>query len=137
SRIEELKDQSVRLRTILDGMSEGVALIEDGVIEVANPAFARLLGVEAMPHQRASSAAQPPSSDSLRSPHERASSAAQPPSSDSLRSPHERASSAAQPPSSDSLRSPIEGKTPLEAARVPGLADAIDAAARERRESER
>jgi two-component system phosphate regulon sensor histidine kinase PhoR len=80
SRIEELKDQSVRLRTILDGMSEGVALIQDGVIEVANPAFARLLAVEA---------------------------------------------------------AAIEGKTPLEAARVPGLADAIDAAARERRESER
>src|SRR5207237_3943660 len=29
SRIEELKDQSLRLRTILDGMTEGVALIQD------------------------------------------------------------------------------------------------------------
>jgi two-component system phosphate regulon sensor histidine kinase PhoR len=44
-RIEELKQEGVKLRTILNGMTEGVALVQDGLITVANPAFARLLGV--------------------------------------------------------------------------------------------
>ena len=33
-----------KLRAIVNGMSEGVALVQDGIIAVANPAFARLLG---------------------------------------------------------------------------------------------
>lgn len=79
SRIDELKEQGVRLRTILDGMSEGVALIEDGVITVANPAFSRLLNTKTI----------------------------------------------------------LVGKSALEAARLPALAEAVDLAGRNRKESER
>jgi two-component system phosphate regulon sensor histidine kinase PhoR len=45
ARIDELKQEGVKLRTILNGMTEGVALVQDGLITVSNPAFARLLGV--------------------------------------------------------------------------------------------
>jgi len=44
-RIAELKQEGVKLRTILNGMAEGVALVQDGLVTVANPAFSRLLGV--------------------------------------------------------------------------------------------
>jgi two-component system phosphate regulon sensor histidine kinase PhoR len=43
-RIEELRTEGKKLRTILNGMDEGVALIQDGAIAVANPAFGKLLG---------------------------------------------------------------------------------------------
>jgi two-component system phosphate regulon sensor histidine kinase PhoR len=42
-RIAELRQEGVKLRAILNGMSEGVALVQDGIITVANPAFTRLL----------------------------------------------------------------------------------------------
>jgi two-component system phosphate regulon sensor histidine kinase PhoR len=45
SRIEDLKQEGVKLRTILTGMAEGVALVQDGVITVANPSFGRLLNL--------------------------------------------------------------------------------------------
>jgi two-component system phosphate regulon sensor histidine kinase PhoR len=45
-RIAELKQEGQKLRTILDGMSEGVALVQDGTIVVANPAFTRLLSLK-------------------------------------------------------------------------------------------
>jgi two-component system phosphate regulon sensor histidine kinase PhoR len=45
ARIEDLKQEGLKLRTILTGMAEGVALVQDGMITVANPAFSRLLGV--------------------------------------------------------------------------------------------
>jgi two-component system phosphate regulon sensor histidine kinase PhoR len=38
----ELRGEGHKLRAIINGMSEGVALVQDGVISVANPAFARL-----------------------------------------------------------------------------------------------
>jgi two-component system phosphate regulon sensor histidine kinase PhoR len=44
-RIADLRRESEKLRTILDGMSEGVALVQDGTIAVANPAFAKLLSL--------------------------------------------------------------------------------------------
>jgi two-component system phosphate regulon sensor histidine kinase PhoR len=44
ARIEELRDEGKKLRTILNGMDEGVALIQAGAIAVANPAFGKLLG---------------------------------------------------------------------------------------------
>ena len=45
ARIEELHQEGDKLRLILDGMSEGVALVQDGTLAVTNPAFQRLLGV--------------------------------------------------------------------------------------------
>jgi two-component system phosphate regulon sensor histidine kinase PhoR len=42
-RIAELRQEGVKLRAIVNGMSEGVALVQDGIITVANPAFTRLL----------------------------------------------------------------------------------------------
>jgi two-component system phosphate regulon sensor histidine kinase PhoR len=44
-RLEELRQEGLKLRAIVNGMSEGVALVQDGVVGVANPAFARLLNV--------------------------------------------------------------------------------------------
>jgi two-component system phosphate regulon sensor histidine kinase PhoR len=44
ARIEELRTEGKKLRTILNGMDEGVALIQEGSIAVANPAFSKLLG---------------------------------------------------------------------------------------------
>src|SRR5207253_7036430 len=44
ARIEELRTEGKKLRTILNGMDEGVALIQEGAIVVANPAFSKLLG---------------------------------------------------------------------------------------------
>jgi two-component system phosphate regulon sensor histidine kinase PhoR len=44
ARIEELRNEGRKLRTILNGMDEGVALIQGNSIAVANPAFAKLLG---------------------------------------------------------------------------------------------
>ena len=44
-RLAELRQEGVKLRAIVNGMAEGVALVQDGVITVANPAFALLLGL--------------------------------------------------------------------------------------------
>jgi two-component system phosphate regulon sensor histidine kinase PhoR len=44
-RLAELRQEGVKLRAIVNGMSEGVALVQDGTITVANPAFAKLLGL--------------------------------------------------------------------------------------------
>jgi two-component system phosphate regulon sensor histidine kinase PhoR len=44
-RLEELRQEGLKLRAIVNGMSEGVALVQDGVVGVANPAFAKLLNV--------------------------------------------------------------------------------------------
>jgi two-component system phosphate regulon sensor histidine kinase PhoR len=44
-RIAELRQEGVKLRAIVNGMSEGVALVQDGIITVANPAFTRLLNL--------------------------------------------------------------------------------------------
>jgi two-component system, OmpR family, phosphate regulon sensor histidine kinase PhoR len=44
-RLAELRQEGLKLRAIVNGMSEGVALVQDGVVGVANPAFAKLLGV--------------------------------------------------------------------------------------------
>jgi two-component system phosphate regulon sensor histidine kinase PhoR len=43
ARVELLVAESARLRSVLGGMSEGVALVSGGRIAFANPAFARLL----------------------------------------------------------------------------------------------
>ncbi|MSP59474.1 MAG: HAMP domain-containing histidine kinase [Myxococcales bacterium] len=43
-RLEDLRREGEKLRSILDGMTEGVALVQEGRITVANPAFATLLG---------------------------------------------------------------------------------------------
>ena len=81
ARIEELRNEGVKLRSILNGMTEGVALVQGGAIAVANPAFSSLLGI---------------------------------------------------------VRSiSIEGRTPLEAARVPELAEVIERASRDRTEASR
>jgi two-component system phosphate regulon sensor histidine kinase PhoR len=69
ARIAELRAEGEKLKTILDGMGEGVALVQRGRITVANAAFGRLLG--AAPD--------------------------------------------------------VEGRTPLEAARVPEVSEAVDA----------
>ncbi len=45
ARLTELRGEGRKLRAIINGMSEGVALVQDGVISVANPAFARLVGL--------------------------------------------------------------------------------------------
>jgi two-component system phosphate regulon sensor histidine kinase PhoR len=45
ARMAELRGEGLKLRAIINGMSEGVALVQDGVISVANPAFARLCGL--------------------------------------------------------------------------------------------
>src|SRR5439155_15551380 len=45
-RLAELRQEGVKLRAIVNGMSEGVALVQDGTITVANPAFGRLLGLK-------------------------------------------------------------------------------------------
>jgi two-component system phosphate regulon sensor histidine kinase PhoR len=79
ARIEELRNEGTKLRAILNGMREGVALVQGGAIAIANPAFAHLLGVA----------------------------------------------------------STVEGLTPLEAARLPQLAEIIEMAIRERREAAR
>lgn len=44
ARIAELRAEGEKLKTILDGMREGVALVQRGRITVANAAFKRLLG---------------------------------------------------------------------------------------------
>jgi two-component system phosphate regulon sensor histidine kinase PhoR len=44
ARIDQLRSEGTKLRTILHNMSEGVALVQDGAISLANPAFAALLG---------------------------------------------------------------------------------------------
>src|SRR4051812_12017004 len=44
ARMSELRGEGTKLRAIVNGMSEGVALVQEGEIVVANPAFARLLG---------------------------------------------------------------------------------------------
>jgi two-component system phosphate regulon sensor histidine kinase PhoR len=46
THLEELRNEGERLRTILHAMGEGVALISDGRVTVANPAFAELLGAQ-------------------------------------------------------------------------------------------
>ena len=46
-RLAELRQEGVKLRAIVNGMSEGVALVQDGIISVANPAFGKLLNVSA------------------------------------------------------------------------------------------
>ncbi len=78
-RIADLRDEGFKMRAILNGMREGVALVEDGVISMANPGFATLLGVEGQ----------------------------------------------------------VEGKRPIEAARLPEMADIVREAAEARRESSR
>jgi two-component system phosphate regulon sensor histidine kinase PhoR len=45
ARIAELAGEGEKLRAVLFGMAEGVALILDGAIAVANPAFMNLFGV--------------------------------------------------------------------------------------------
>jgi two-component system phosphate regulon sensor histidine kinase PhoR len=45
ARMAELRGEGRKLRAIINGMSEGVALVQDGVISVANPAFGRLVGL--------------------------------------------------------------------------------------------
>ena len=45
SHIDELRQEGVKLRTILTGMSEGVALVQDAVFTVANPSFSKLLNL--------------------------------------------------------------------------------------------
>ena len=45
ARLAELRGEGHKLRAIINGMSEGVALVQDGIIAVANPAFARLIGL--------------------------------------------------------------------------------------------
>jgi len=45
ARMAELRQEGHKLRAIINGMSEGVALVQEGVIAVANPAFARLCGL--------------------------------------------------------------------------------------------
>ena len=42
ARLADLRQEGHKLRAIINGMSEGVALVQEGVIVVANPAFARL-----------------------------------------------------------------------------------------------
>jgi two-component system phosphate regulon sensor histidine kinase PhoR len=44
ARIDQLRSEGAKLRTVLNNMSEGVALVQDGTIAVANPAFSALLG---------------------------------------------------------------------------------------------
>jgi two-component system phosphate regulon sensor histidine kinase PhoR len=44
ARIAELAGEGEKLRAVLFGMAEGVALVLDGAIAVANPAFVNLLG---------------------------------------------------------------------------------------------
>lgn len=72
-RLEQQRRESEKLRAVLDGMSEGVALLQDERLTLANPAFAHLLGATT-----------------------------------------------------------VEGRLPIEAARVPDLAAAIEEAARRR-----
>ncbi len=43
-KVVDLSDEVGRQRSILDGMAEGVALLREGVILAANPAFATLVG---------------------------------------------------------------------------------------------
>jgi two-component system phosphate regulon sensor histidine kinase PhoR len=43
-QVVELRGEAGRQRSILEGMAEGVALLQDGEIIAANPAFARLIG---------------------------------------------------------------------------------------------
>jgi two-component system, OmpR family, phosphate regulon sensor histidine kinase PhoR len=45
ARMAELRGEGRKLRAIINGMSEGVALVQEGVIAVANPAFGRLVGL--------------------------------------------------------------------------------------------
>ena len=71
-RIEDLRGEADRQRSILDGMAEGVALLDHGEIVAANPAFGRLVGA----------------------------------------------------------RGPVVGKTPLEVARLPELAEVIEESVR-------
>jgi two-component system phosphate regulon sensor histidine kinase PhoR len=78
-RIADLRDEGEKLRTILNGMTEGVALVQGGVFVVANPAFKQLLGAQAE----------------------------------------------------------VLGRTPLEAVRLPELADVVSSAGRARHSAER
>jgi two-component system phosphate regulon sensor histidine kinase PhoR len=71
-QVSELLGEAGRQRLILEGMAEGVALLQDGDIVMANPAFAELIGATG----------------------------------------------------------PLDGKTPLEAARIPALAEVIDESTR-------
>jgi two-component system phosphate regulon sensor histidine kinase PhoR len=48
SRIAELRQEGVKLRAIVNGMSEGVALVQEGIISVANPSFSKLLNLGAI-----------------------------------------------------------------------------------------
>jgi two-component system phosphate regulon sensor histidine kinase PhoR len=79
ARIEELRAEGDKLRTILNGMKEGVALIQEGRVTVANSAFAEMIGATV----------------------------------------------------------PLEGRSPLEAARLPELAEAIHASIEERQPEQR
>jgi two-component system phosphate regulon sensor histidine kinase PhoR len=78
-QVTELLGEAGRQRLILEGMAEGVALLQDGDIVMANPAFAELIGATG----------------------------------------------------------PLDGKTPLEAARIPALAEMIDESARTQAEVSR
>ncbi len=59
-RLSELRGEGEKLRTILNGMTEGVALIQDGRVTVANPAFGALLGVGVVEGRRPIEAARLP-----------------------------------------------------------------------------
>jgi len=47
ARIAELRSEGQKLKTILDGMAEGVVLVQRGRITVANAGFVRLMGASA------------------------------------------------------------------------------------------
>ena len=53
ARMADLRQEGHKLRAIINGMSEGVALVQEGVIAVANPAFARLCGLSGEAEGRA------------------------------------------------------------------------------------
>jgi two-component system phosphate regulon sensor histidine kinase PhoR len=60
ARIAELRAETEKLRTILNGMTEGVALVQHGTITVANPAFATLIGARDVEGRRPLEAARLP-----------------------------------------------------------------------------
>ncbi len=59
-RIDELRREGHKLRAVVDGMVEGVALVQDGVFTVANPAFARLIDAREVEGRRPVEAARLP-----------------------------------------------------------------------------
>ena len=59
-RISELRAEGEKLRAVVNGMSEGVALVRGGVIAVANSAFATLLGAKDVEGRRPLEAARLP-----------------------------------------------------------------------------